>query len=166
MRPKPILLTGCRRHEIGSLKWSEIDLKEKTITLPPDRTKNKQTHVVPLSANAIAIIEQILRRANRDFVFGMGQGGYSGWSKSKAEIDKVAKLKDAWTMHDLRRTVRTGLGKLNVQPHIAEAVLNHLPPKLIRTYRTILPVSSTMQTLVSLTETSSPAKWSMLRFSF
>jgi hypothetical protein len=37
-------------------------------------------------------------------------------------------------LHDLRRTVRTGLGKLGVQPHIAEAVLNHLPPKLIRTY--------------------------------
>src|SRR5208282_5322001 len=34
------------------------------------------------------------------------------------------------------------------------------------TSRTSLPVSSTMQTLVSLTETSSPAKWSMLRFSF
>jgi hypothetical protein len=34
------------------------------------------------------------------------------------------------------------------------------------TSHTILPVSSTMQMLVSLTETSSPAKWSMLRFSF
>jgi len=43
-------------------------------------------------------------------------------------------LKEPWTLHDLRRTVRTGLGKLGVQPHIAEAVLNHLPPKLIRTY--------------------------------
>jgi hypothetical protein len=34
------------------------------------------------------------------------------------------------------------------------------------TSRTILPASSTMQTLVSLTDTSNPAKWSMLRFSF
>jgi integrase len=128
------LLTGCRRDEIGSLKWSEIDLEEKTITLPPERTKNKQAHIVPLSDHAITIIEQILRRANRDFVFGTGQGGFSGWSKSKAEIDKTVKLKDAWTLHDLRRTVRTGLGKLGVQPHVAEAVLNHLPAKLIRTY--------------------------------
>ena len=44
------------------------------------------------------------------------------------------KLKEPWTVHDLRRTVRTGLGKLGIQPHIAEATLNHLPPKLIRTY--------------------------------
>ena len=129
-----ILLTGSRRNEIGSLQWHEIDLKGKTITLPGERTKNKQTHVVPLSDSAITILKKIPQRANRDFVFGVGRDGYSGWSKSKREIDKTAKLKEEWTLHDLRRTVRTGLGKLGVQPHIAEAVLNHLPPKLIRTY--------------------------------
>jgi len=129
-----ILLTGCRRDEIGSLQWPEIDLKEKTITLPGDRTKNKQAHVVPLSDSAITILKKIPQRANRDFVFGSGRKGYSGWSKSKREIDTTAKPKKPWTLHDLRRTVRTGLGKLSVQPHVAEAVLNHLPPKLIRTY--------------------------------
>jgi integrase len=101
-----VLLTGCRRDEIGSLQWSEIDLKEKTLSLPADRTKNKQAHVVPLSDPAVAVLKEIPRRATRDFVFGIGQGGFSGWSKSKAEIDKAAKLKDAWTLHDLRRTVR------------------------------------------------------------
>ena len=129
-----ILLTGCRRDEIGSLQWPEIDLKEKTIKLPDEQTKNKQPHTVPLSDMAVAILKQIPRRATRDLVFGAGQGGYSGRSKSKREIDKAAKLKEAWTLHDLRRTVRTGLGKLGVQPHVAEAALNHLPPKLIRTY--------------------------------
>jgi integrase len=116
------------------VQWSEIDLKEKTITLPPDRTKNKQAHVVPLSDGAVTILKQVPQRATREFVFGMGQGGFSGWSKAKGEIDKAAKLKEPWTIHDLRRTVRTGLGKLSVQPHVAEAALNHLPPKLIRTY--------------------------------
>jgi integrase len=129
-----ILLTGCRRDEIGSLQWGEIDLKDRTITLPGERTKNKQTHVVPLSDSATTILKNIPQRANRDFVFGAGKGGYSGWSKSKAEFDALLGLKEDWTLHDLRRTVRTGLGKLGVQPHVAEAVLNHLPPKLIRTY--------------------------------
>ncbi|MFZ1208032.1 MAG: site-specific integrase, partial [Pseudolabrys sp.] len=45
-----------------------------------------------------------------------------------------AKLQTPWTVHDIRRTVRTGLGMLGVLPHVAEAALNHLPPKLIRTY--------------------------------
>jgi integrase len=129
-----ILLTGCRRAELGDLTWSEIDDKECTITIPGKRTKNGREHVVPLSHAALAILKDIPQRAARDLVFGIGQGGFAGWSRSKAEMDQLAKLKEPWTLHDLRRTVRTGLGKLGVQPHVAEAVLNHLPPKLIRTY--------------------------------
>ena len=44
-----LMLTGCRRDEIGSLRWSEIDVKGKAITLPGSRTKNGREHVVPLS---------------------------------------------------------------------------------------------------------------------
>ena len=128
-----LMLTGCRREEIGSLQWSEIDLEAETITLPPERTKNGQEHVVPLSDAALAILKSIPRR-DRVHVFGIGTGGYAGWSKGKTNIDKVANLKAPWTVHDLRRTVRTGLGMLGVLPHVAEAVLNHLPAKLIRTY--------------------------------
>ena len=131
---KLILLTGCRRTELGDLKWSEIDTEACTITLPRDRTKNHQQHVVPLSDAAMSILVNIEHR-DRDYVFGRTRaGGFSGWSKGKTDFDKVVKLKEPWTVHDLRRTVRTGLGELGIQPHIAEAVLNHIPPKLIRTY--------------------------------
>jgi integrase len=128
-----LMLTGCRREEIGALQWSEVDFDARTISLPPDRTKNGQEHILPLSDMALAILKEIPHR-DRVHVFGVGAGGYAGWSKGKINLDKVAKLKTPWTVHDLRRTVRTGLGKLGVQPHIAEAVLNHLPAKLIRTY--------------------------------
>src|SRR5262245_12565825 len=64
----------------------------------------------------------------------IGSTGFTNWGASKEDFDKIANLKESSALHDLRRTVRTGLGKLGVQPHIAEAVLNHLPPKLIRTY--------------------------------
>jgi integrase len=128
-----ILLTGCRKTELGDLKWREIDLAGRTITLPRERTKNRQEHVVPLSDSALAILEAI-PRSSHELVFGRGQGGFQGWSKCKAELDKAARLKEPWTLHDLRRTVRTGLGGLGIQPHIAEAALNHLPAKLIRTY--------------------------------
>jgi len=129
-----LMLTACRREEIGSLRWSEIDFDARTITLPATRTKNKQQHVVPLCDTALKILKDAPRQAERDFVFGIGAGGYAGWSKGKTAVDEIAKLKTPWTIHDIRRTVRTGLAGLGVLPWVAEAVLNHLPPKLVRTY--------------------------------
>src|SRR5262249_38618647 len=129
-----LMLTGCRRDEIGSLQWSEIDFDKRTITIPKERTKNHTEHVVPLTDKALAILEAAPRYESRDNVFGMGRGGYKGWSKSKSTLDDATKLKTPWTLHDIRRTVRTGLGQLGIAPHVAEAVLNHLPTKLLRTY--------------------------------
>lgn len=126
-----LVLTGCRRDEIGSLEWSELDLEAKILTLPETRTKNHTEHVVYLTDRAVKILTAIPRR-ERTHVFGSGKGGYSGWSKSKKGFP--AKLKTPWTLHDLRRTVRTGLGNLGIAPHIVDAVLNHIPVRLIRTY--------------------------------
>jgi integrase len=131
---KLCILTAARKSEIANLQWSEIDRKAKTLKLPGERTKNGREFIIPLSALAMKIIDGIGERDGRDLLFGSGEGGYSGWSHSKLALDQVAELKEAWTLHDLRRTVRTGLGRLGVAPHICEAVLNHLPAKLIRTY--------------------------------
>jgi integrase len=129
---KLLLLTGCRRDEIGSLQWSEIDFESKTITLPRERCKNNQAHVVPLSDATMKILQEI-PRCDHDFVFGRRDTGFGGWSRAKRLLDATLDLAE-WTVHDLRRTVRTGLGMLGVAPHIAEACINHLPAKLIRTY--------------------------------
>jgi len=131
---KLLLLTGCRRDEIGGLMWNEVDLNARTITIPSSRTKNGEQHVVPLSDTAMSILAGIARRDGYEHVFGRTlAAGFSGWSSAKAEFDALVKLDD-WVVHDLRRTVRTGIDKLGILPHICEAVLNHLPPKLVRTY--------------------------------
>jgi integrase len=56
--------------------------------------------------------------------------GFSGWGKAKEKLDaRVAEAKELlehWTVHDLRRTVATRMAELGVQPHIVEAVLNHV----------------------------------------
>jgi len=120
-----LILTGCRRDEIGSLRWSEIDKETRIIVLPGDRTKNSRTHHVPLSKIALDIIESIPRRVSRDFVFGEGKGGFSGWSKAKAALDAQLGLKP-WRLHDLRRTACTRMADAGVEPHIIEAVINHV----------------------------------------
>jgi len=86
-----------------------------------------------LTDKAVAILEAIPRRADRDLIFGTGKSGFSNWDYAKRSLHAASNTKD-WTPHDIRRTVRTGLGKLGVQPHIAEAVINHLPSTLIQTY--------------------------------
>jgi hypothetical protein len=87
-----------------------------------------------LSDAAASILAGVHKRDGYAHVFGRTIGaGFSGWSSAKAEFDATVKLDD-WVVHDLRRTVRTGIDKLGVLPHICEAVLNHLPAKLIRTY--------------------------------
>jgi integrase len=121
-----LLLTGQRRNEIGKLKWSETDAKRGMIVLAPARTKNKRRHELPLSTQALAILARRPRRNSSAFVFGSTQSqGWSNWSRAKADLDQRARIAD-WTLHDLRRTCATGMAELGVQPHIIEAVLNHV----------------------------------------
>ena len=151
---KLLMLTGQRADEIASLEWSEITqttVLEKRITdtirlpqfsisaidLLEDRTKNKRPHVIPLSAPAAALLEVQPRRANDDgslrkFVFGIGQRGFSGWSRCKERLDEriekdLGKPLSHWTPHDLRRTMSTMMNdRLGVLPHVVEAILNHV----------------------------------------
>jgi integrase len=119
-----LLLLACRRDEVGSLQWSEIDFDQAMISLPGERTKNSKPFDIPLAPTALAILQAQPHR-DRAFVFGRGQGGFSGWSKSKAELDQRANIAP-WRLHDLRRTASTVMHGLGVQPHIVEAVLNHI----------------------------------------
>ena len=124
-----LILTGQRKTEIADLQWREIDFGRRQILLPAERAKNHREHIVPLHDVAMAILRAAPRRLRRDFVFGNGARGFQGWSRAKAALD--ARLANAnmagWTIHDLRRSVATHLGENGfAQPHIVEAVLNHV----------------------------------------
>ena len=130
-----LILTGQRREEIGGLRWSEIE--RDLIVLPPERTKNLRQHEVPLSRQVQAILERQPKRKGRDFVFGIGEAGFSGWSKSKERLDQAllvkrkaadrrAKPLPSWRLHDLRRTCATGMAEIGILPHVIETTLNHI----------------------------------------
>ena len=70
-----LILTGQRRTEIGDLRWSEIDMKRSTITLPPGRVKNDRLHVIPMSEPVKDLLKGIKQTPERDFVFGYGNTG-------------------------------------------------------------------------------------------
>jgi integrase len=129
-----LVLTGQRREEVGGLRWSEIE--RGLIVLPPERTKNSRQHEVPLSRQAKAIIERQPKRKGRDFIFGIGELGFSGWSDCKTRLDQAllaarrktnrkAKAMPEFRLHDLRRSAATGMAELGILPHHIEAILNH-----------------------------------------
>jgi integrase len=129
-----LMLTGARADEIASLRWSEV--QDDVIVLPADRVKNHRPHEIPLTAAALDIIASRPRRFNadgqlRDLVFGSGEGGFSGWSKSKVQLDDaiakaMGRLLPRWVPHDLRRSFSTHANELGIEPHIIEAVLGHV----------------------------------------
>jgi integrase len=119
-----LVLTGQRLREIADLSWREIDLDKAIIALPPFRTKNHRPHTVPLSAPALEILKG-RARDERELVFGTGIRSFSGFARAKQQLDKKAKLGSPWVVHDIRRSVATGLATLT-QPHIVECVLGHV----------------------------------------
>jgi integrase len=64
-----MILTGCRRNEVGRMRWSEIDAERRLWTIPAERSKNGRAHAVPLSAQAWRVLSGVPRFADCDFVF-------------------------------------------------------------------------------------------------
>jgi integrase len=120
-------LVGDRTIIAGSgaigLTWAELSGDFSTWTIPASRAKNGTTHIVPLASPA----QDLLREAPRfgELVFPGLRGPFNGWSKAKAALDAKSGATN-WRLHDLRRTMATGLQRLGVRLEVTEQVLNHV----------------------------------------
>jgi integrase len=125
-----LILTGQRRDEVGGISSSELNFARTVWSIPSDRTKNGRPHEVPLPASAALILKEAQMEVGDGYLFGEARGPFQGWSKAKAALDRrIASAGDAlkqWRLHDIRRTVATRMAELGVQPHVVEAVLNHV----------------------------------------
>ena len=122
-----LLLTGCRLNEIAALRWDELSEDGPSITIPGSRTKNGRPHVVPLATAAREIIASVPRVEGCHLVFSTnGLRPISGWSKTKRRLDAAMGATPPWRIHDLRRTVVTGMAELGVRPDVIEMVVNHI----------------------------------------
>jgi integrase len=121
---KLLILTGQRRQEIGSMAWSELNRDAGSWMIPGTRTKNHHDHELTLPVAAWDIIDQVQRREGNDFLFGR-KNGLAGWSDGKGALDKRCGVSN-WVLHDIRRSVATGMAELGIQPHVIEATLNHI----------------------------------------
>jgi integrase len=105
---KLLLLTGQRRTEVSRMEWSEVDLDTRLWTLPKERTKNGRRHEIPLSSQAATLLESLPRIGDR-YVFSVN--GKSPFNGFKAKEGFCSDLPN-WTLHDLRRTVASGMARL------------------------------------------------------
>lgn len=141
-----LLLTGQRREEVAGMTWAELDRATAAWIIPANRAKNGIAQIVPL---APAVVDEMDRlalavrvKAKEDspdekrwpkvgpVMSIRGTVALSCFSQAKTALD-IAVAKDAgaikpWRVHDLRRTLATGLQRLGVRFEVTEAVLNHV----------------------------------------
>jgi integrase len=119
-----LILTGQRLSEVAEAKWSEI--ANETLMVPPERMKNKRAHALPLTSRMQELIASLPHPDGGEFLFSTTEGRrpISGFSKYKAKFDRDLNL-DPWQLHDIRRTVRTGLSRAGVPVFDAELIIAH-----------------------------------------
>ena len=127
-----LMLTGQRKAEVAEARWSEFDPDKKVWTIPPERFKSGSSHLVPLSGDSVALLNELPRFAGGDYLFSTraGRNPVNGFSKAKARLDgllaeEMPSPPEPWVLHDIRRTVRTRLSALRVPEPVAEMVIGH-----------------------------------------
>lgn len=130
-----VLLTGCRIEEICGLRWSEVDMTHAQIDLPKARVKNKRDHMVPLIEPAMEILRR-RQSAGGKYVFpALDDNGKASHLRRDRVSHTLRPIADtllpriemaAFTAHDLRRTVETGMAAARVPREYRDRVLNHV----------------------------------------
>jgi integrase len=148
-----LLMTGQRRQEIGGLRWSEVNFADRMITLPAERCKNGRSHTIPLSEPALAILtarhstarHSVARHSvslsrdpshspngngspngNAELVFGNGRNGFNAWGDGKLALDRRLPAMPPFVIHDIRRSVASGMARIGVNLPVIEKILNHV----------------------------------------
>jgi integrase len=116
------IFTGQRPGEVSGMRRDE--LRGDTWILPSERVKNKKSHSVPLSRQALAIIEAA-PQISTNHVFSYAEGKpIRGLHHAKQALGRASGV-TGWTLHDLRRTCASGLARLGVSIAVIEQILNH-----------------------------------------
>lgn len=128
-----LILTAQRRTEVFAARWSEFDLDNAIWVIPGERTKNGRANRVPLSKPALAVLKALPRAKADGRLFPSSAdpertftGFTKGWNRLFNAMAAEAGTNERATMHDIRRTVATGLERLGIPLPVSEAILNHV----------------------------------------
>ncbi len=118
-----LIFTGLRRQEAATLKWNQIDFKQKTLTIVD--TKNHDSHTLPLSDYLYDLLTQRKNIATTEYVFpSSGAGGYI--VEPRKQMEKVIQSSGIpFIIHDLRRTFITIAEGLDISAYAVKRLANH-----------------------------------------
>ena len=134
------LNTGLRQGEMFSLAWECVDLQRRTITVLASHSKGNRTRVVPLNAEALAILTTVKPEGAKGLVFKspVTGGRFNNVKKAWAEVTKAAKLPDLrW--HDLRHDFASQLVMRGVPLFTVQKLLGHANPRMTQRYAKLAP---------------------------
>jgi integrase len=119
------VLTGARISEATGATWGEIDLDRKLWTIPGPRMKMRKPHVVPLSRQAIELLDELLKVRTGDNVFPSPAVGSKPISRVQPWRVAQAATGGAATTHGFRSTFRSWCAAHGVEREVAEAAIAH-----------------------------------------
>ncbi|HYU33300.1 MAG TPA: tyrosine-type recombinase/integrase [Thermoanaerobaculia bacterium] len=133
-----VLLTAQRPGEVLSMRWRDLERDSHGWwwNIPAELTKTNRAHRVPLSPQALAIVEALrpLTGSTEWVLASRAEGKRLTWlSHSSARLRAWSELPH-FTPHDLRRTAATWLGRSGVRPDTIDHLLNHAAGRITRTY--------------------------------
>lgn len=118
-----LLFTGLRRGEASRLKWSDIDLRDRTLHLR--ETKNGESITLPMSEFVWALCTRRQQNVLSNYVFP-GRDGRGPLVEPKKQISRVIERSGiCYSLHDLRRTFITIAESLDVPPYAIKRLVNH-----------------------------------------
>lgn len=128
------LHTGCRRGELTSLRWADVDLKGARITVRGTSSKSGKTRHVPLNREALRVLTAWQAQGSGEGrVFGVGD-----IKKAWGNLLTAAKVKD-FRLHDLRHTFASKLVMASVDLNTVRELLGHSDIKMTLRYAHLAP---------------------------
>jgi integrase len=144
-----VLLTGLRRREASTLKWTDIDFRDNTLNI--EDTKNHESHSLPLTDYLVDLLRQ--RQANTDSLFVFeGNDPTKPMNDPKKQVAKVRVISNVYfNIHDLRRTFITIAESLDVPQYALKQLINHKDARDVTAGYIIMGVERLRQPMNNIT---------------
>jgi integrase len=125
------LFTGGQRpYELAASKWESVDWQQKTLLITPDISKNKRSHIIPLTDSALVVLQKQQFNNESEFIFPhrLNTGEHI---RLDSLSQGISRYRDAtphinpFTPRDLRRTCKTLMGEIGISKSLRDRLQNH-----------------------------------------